>query len=142
MLTSDSETNTGVLLAYEEYVDFSGEYVFSFSSPVLSFGDPSRLKIVKQVDYTVVAGAGDAEAEALVNYYGYRDRQLSKRFTVIGGQGTEEYFEFEYNDGSVYGTGETVIKSYRYNAALWENVQIGFKMNQRELMFTAQVNAD
>ena len=114
----------------DDNTDYNGSYVFEYESPILSFGDSSRLKIVKQVDYQVLSsGTVDTEAEALVNYYGQRNRDLSKRFTVVKAQGTVEYTDIEYNEGAEYGIGASVLKTYRYNAgSSGERVQVGLKI--------------
>ena len=107
--------------------EFSGPFVFEYRSPILAFGDPSRLKIVKQVDYTVVSGQASVVAEGSVDYIGYRQKSLSRDFELLGSTGVDygvqEYTAFDYGEGS------TVIRNYRYNAgSSGENILIGFKV--------------
>ena len=117
------------LADYNGSSDYTGTpYVFEYSSPILSFGDSTRLKIVKQVDYTIIAGTGNAEAEARIDYFGFRDRVLSRTFSVIGAGVGSQYANNEYNSGAEYGEGEKVFRSYRYNAgSSGENVRGSFK---------------
>lgn len=124
------DTADVALAEYTGSTDYNGTYVFSYSSPVLSFGDPTRLKIVKQVDYTILAGAGDAEATAKVDYFGYRNRELAKTVTINGGQGTEEFATgAEFGEGYEFGEGAKLLRSYRYNAgSAGENVRISFNV--------------
>ena len=124
------DTADVALAEYEEYVDYNTTYVFSYASPIMSFGDSTRLKIVKQVDYSILAGAGDAEATAKVDYFGFRNRELSKTVSIEGGQGTEQFNSgAEFAEGYEFGTGAQVLRSYRYNAgSSGENVRISFNV--------------
>lgn len=126
-----TSNNTTPLARYsDDNVDYSGDYVFEYSSPLLSFGDSSRLKIVKQVDYQVLTGgSADVDALAKLDYFGQRNRELTKRFTLVSSEGTVEYAAQEYSDGSEYGLGETILKTYRYNAgSSGERVKISFNV--------------
>lgn len=118
------------LAHYTGSSDYNSEpYVFNYSSPILSFGDSTRLKIVKQVDYSILAGQGNAEAEARVDYYGFRNRQLTRNFTVIGGGVGSEFADQEYNSAAEYGSAERVLRSYRYNSgSSGERVGINFNL--------------
>lgn len=130
LLATDTDSNTGVLLAYEGLVDYTGvPFVFQYRSPMMSFGDPTRLKIVKQVDYTVVSGQESVPAKGTVGYIGYRNKELNTDFQLLGSTAVN-YSRVnppQYNSGVKYGLGDTVIRSYRYNAgASGENVLVGF----------------
>jgi hypothetical protein len=122
------ETDTP-MVEYTGNADFyTQSYNFTYSSPSLSFGDPVRTKLVKQIDYTVVSGITESMATGSWQYIGTRPYEKSRFFPLLGGEAS--YFDdsnFEYNGTAQYGTGGDVIRSYKLNAdASGENVIIKF----------------
>jgi len=122
-------TKTDILLSYDGLVDFYTQpYNFNYTSPALSFGDPVRTKMVKQIDYTVVSGAAESQAKGSWEYAGIRPYEKAGYFRLLGGD--PSYYnstDFQYGDDATYGSGTTVIRSYKLNAdGSGENVLIKF----------------
>ena len=119
-----------VLTKYEGSQEYSGNpYIFEYTGALMSFGDAVRLKLVKQVDFTVVTEFQDAVAQAAITYFGQRQRAYTKQFTVLGFSVGSQYDQIEYNSGAEYGVAPPVLRSYRYNASgSGELVQITFKV--------------
>jgi hypothetical protein len=117
------------MVEYTGNTDFTtGSYNFVYASPSLSFGDPVRTKMVKQIDYTVVSGATESTATGSWEYVGTRPYEKSKFFPLAGGQAS--YYDdnnFEYSSSAQYGTGDNIIRTYKLNAdASGENVIVKF----------------
>ena len=116
------------LAAYRGQSDFtSSTYTFNYSSPVLSFNDPSRMKFVKQIDYTVVSGQQESRASGKWRYEGTRPYAKTKDVSLLGGEaslyGSSDYL---FGDAS-FGEGATVIRNYKVNAdGSGENVIVEF----------------
>ena len=106
------------MVEYKGTVDYSSTtYNFVYSSPNLSFGDPVRTKMVKQIDYTVVSGATESTATGSWEYVGTRPYEKSRFFPLAGG--VASFYDdnsFEYNSSAQYGTGDNIIRSYKLNA--------------------------
>ena len=106
------------MVDYTGQTDFnSSSYNFVYSSPVLSFGDPVRTKMIKQIDYTVVSGISESTASGSWEYIGIRPYDKNKFFNLLGGE--PSYYEdpaFEYGTTAKYGSGNVVIRSYKLNA--------------------------
>ena len=99
-----------------------------YTSPVLSFGDPIRTKMLKQIDYTVVSGEQESQASGSWEYVGTRPYEKAGYFKLLGG--SPSYYDvddFEYGTTALYGTGGNVIRSYRLNTdGSGENVMVKF----------------
>lgn len=116
------------MAVYEGQTDFgTQQYIFNYSSPVLSFGDPSRIKFAKQIDYLVVSGQSESKATGSWEYIGTRPYEKSKFVTLAGGTASL-YGSTDYLFGtSTFGQGEDIIRSYRVNAdGSGENVVVKF----------------
>ena len=80
----------GVLTYLDTYLDYNGQsYTFKYYSHPLTFGDPARVKFVKQVDLTVVSSLADS-AGAVKWAQNYDDNYKSKPITLTGG--AADYF--------------------------------------------------
>lgn len=117
------------MVQYDGQVDYNSQaYNFTYSSPVLSFGDPIRTKMVKQIDYTVVSGLAESKARGSWEYIGLRPYEKGGFFDLIGGD--PSYYNsasYEFNSTAQYGTGGDVIRSYKLNAdGSGENVIVKF----------------
>lgn len=123
-------SDTGApMVEYTGQVDFySQSYNFSYTSPVLSFGDPVRTKMVKQIDYTVVSGLAESQARGSWEYIGTRPYEKGGFFDLLGGD--PSYYntlDYQFNTTAQYGTGGDVIRSYKLNAdGSGENVMVKF----------------
>lgn len=116
------------MAVYDGQSDFgSQKYVFNYSSQVLSFGDPSRIKFAKQIDYLVVSGQSESMATGSWEYIGTRPYEKGKFVTLAGG--TASLYgstDFLFN-AATFGQGEDIIRSYKVNAdGSGENVVVKF----------------
>lgn len=120
-----ASNNGAGLLEYGGSVDQTGaEYVFKYESALLTFGQPSNLKFLKQIDYTVVSTGADTTAFAGWGYTGRLDytKLLSINGQVAGLYGISEYAIAEFNAAL------TRIKRYRVNTkGSGESVVIGLR---------------
>ena len=125
-----------VLTKYEGSQEYTGtDFIFEYTGALMSFGDSVRLKLVKQIDFTVVTEFKDAVAQATVTYFGQRQREYRKQFDVLGFATGSQYVRqgdtggIEYSSGAEYGIAPAALRSYRYNASgSGELVQISFKI--------------
>ena len=88
---------------YSGYNDNGSSYRFRYYSPGLTFGDPSRLKILKKLRPTLV---GANEATVFINWaYDFETSYASQQFTVgsqvPGYYGEGEYTEIEFTGGTL-----------------------------------------
>ena len=92
----------GGVAIYAGYTDNGLGYRFQYYGPYLTFGDASRVKIVKKLITTVVGGVG----RDLTVYwgYGYTQAYSTEVYTISGGA-TGYFNESEYNESSEYTTG-------------------------------------
>jgi len=105
-------------------------YTFEYSSPTLSFGNPVREKILKQIDYTVVSGQSPSIAFGSWEYVGNRPIERTKDFPLIGGEASFYADPITLYGVATYGNGEEIIKRYRVNTTgAGENVIISFKVS-------------
>ena len=114
--------------AYRGNSDFDTEkYTFTYSSPVLSFGDPVRSKFVRQIDYLVASGLNESESSGSWEYVGLRPYVKRKYITLAGGSANfYNSDDFLYNVAK-YGLGNDVVRSYKINAdGSGENVIVKF----------------
>ena len=79
--------------AYESYLDLDQTYVMSYFSHPLTFGDSSRLKILKKVNLTTEGGQGD---NAVLNWGydyapNYKKTEFRIRDFVLAYFGEDEY---------------------------------------------------
>ena len=107
--TSDDRTlvgtDTSSIAHYTEYSDWGEEYTMRYYSNPLDFDQPSTWKIPKQVDVTIIGGAGMTfrllwAFDFLTNY--------RKRLFEIGGSSVGQYNISEYNLGAEYTEGVAI----------------------------------
>ena len=87
--------NTNGIATYSNYQDYGQSYDMSYFSNPLSFGDSSRLKILKEIIVTFIGGQG---AQAVVNWgYDYSQAYTKQVVEINSGSKTAYYNENEYN---------------------------------------------
>lgn len=104
---------------YSGYTDYDSNYLMSYFSQNLSFGDPSTIKILKKIKPTIIGGSG---ANASFKWgFGFSGTTFGKNITLqIGGiaeYGLAEFGEGEFSSGQVFqtldintaGSGNTII---------------------------------
>ena len=116
--------NQGLSL-YSGYSDNGNAYRFRYYSPGLTFGDPSKLKILKKLRPTLV-GANSATV-VLYWAYDFNTTFKSQEYTV-GNQNPAFYNVSEFNIGEF--TGGTLVSRRAVNATGGGNViTIGLESN-------------
>ena len=95
--------NSDGICQYTGYSDNNAKYRFKYYSPSLTFGDPTRLKLVKKIKPTLI---GSNNASAFI-YFGY-DFETTYRATefAIGNQ-TPAYF-----DVNEFGTNSSPLSEF------------------------------
>ena len=87
--------NTNGIATYSNYQDYGQSYDMSYFSNPLSFGDSSRLKILKEIIITFIGGQG---AQAVVNWgYDYSQAYTKQIVEINSGSKTAYYNQSEYN---------------------------------------------
>ena len=87
--------NTNGIATYSNYQDYGLSYDMSYFSNPLSFGDSSRLKILKEIIVTFIGGQG---AQAVVNWgYDYSQAYTKQIVEINSGSKTAYYNQSEYN---------------------------------------------
>jgi hypothetical protein len=90
---------------YTGYDDFGSTYRIRYYSNPLDFDDPSRMKIPKQVDLTVIGGLG---MTFQLNWsFNFQTNYRKKNFT-IDGDNQAQYNISEYNEGAEYTAGAAI----------------------------------
>ena len=103
--------NTNGLSIYSGYSDNNAPYRFKYYSPGLTFGDPSKLKILKKLRPTIV---GANSATVFIYWaYDFSTAFRSQAYTV-GSQDPALYNISEFNRGEF--TGGTLISRRAINA--------------------------
>tara|TARA_R100000231_G_scaffold81433_1_gene62395 strand:+ start:43 stop:1554 length:1512 start_codon:yes stop_codon:yes gene_type:complete len=85
--------NSNGINDYSDYLDDTSTYTFKYFTNPLSFGDPARVKMLKEISFTVIGGSG---SEIVGNWaYDYTEGYSKQAFTVatslIAEYGTSEY---------------------------------------------------
>ena len=79
---------------YSDYLDDTSSYTMRYYTNPLSFGDASRLKILKEINFTVIGGQG---SPVTVNWgYDYTEG-YSKQAVTVANASIAEYGISEYN---------------------------------------------
>lgn len=79
---------------YDEFLDDTDSYVMKYFTNPMSFGDPSRVKMLKEISFTVIGGSG---SEVVGNWaYDYTEGYSKQAFTVATSL-IAEYGVSEYN---------------------------------------------
>lgn len=88
---------------YSGYTDNGASYLLKYYSPNLTFGDPSRLKILKKMKPTVIGGSGlSVSFKWGYNFSGnYKSFNLNLSSASVSEFGIGEYGIAEYSDGVV-----------------------------------------
>ena len=132
-----SNNNQGVL-QYNGYQQWDrNAYVFRYSSPALTFGQPANLKFIKQIDYTCVSTISDGIATASWMFdYAFPGKSRS---LTIGANEPSEYTVAKYGEKDEYGSAEATVKRYKVNAkGSGEALIIGMSMNIKGNSFSLQ----
>lgn len=95
--TSDGTLYLGVktgIAEYEGYTDTAGEYTMKYYTQPLAFDDPSRVKMLKEINLTIIGGSGSS----VVANWGYDYTQsYSKQLFEVDTTFISEYGISEYN---------------------------------------------
>ena len=95
--TSDGTLYLGVktgIAEYEGYTDTAGEYTMKYYTQPLAFDDPSRVKMLKEINLTIIGGSGSL----VVANWGYDYTQsYSKQLFEVDTTFISEYGISEYN---------------------------------------------
>jgi len=79
---------------YKDYLDDTSPYTMKYYTQPLAFGDPSRLKILKELTFKVIGGQGSS----LVLNWGYDYTEAyTKQALTISNSNIAEYGIAEYN---------------------------------------------
>jgi hypothetical protein len=91
--------NTNGIATYSNYQDYGQSYDMSYFSNPLSFGDSSRLKILKEIIITFIGGQG---AQAVVNWgYDYSQAYTKQIVEINSGSKTGYFNVSEYESDIV-----------------------------------------
>ena len=95
--TSDGTLYLGVktgIAEYEGYTDTAGVYTMKYYTQPLAFDDPSRVKMLKEINLTIIGGSGSS----VVANWGYDYTQsYSKQLFEVDTTFISEYGISEYN---------------------------------------------
>lgn len=124
---SSSVSGYGLFL-YENGVNYNDEaFEFKYESNSFTFGQPANLKMLKQIDFTVVTTQADAQAYA---GWGYAGRLEYSKALTLAAQAPALYNVSYFNQGAEYGPGLSTIRRYRVNTkGNGESVIIGLRAN-------------
>jgi hypothetical protein len=94
---SDGTLYLGVkdgIAQYEGYTDTSGAYTMKYYTQPLAFDDPSRVKLLKEINLTIIGGSGSS---VIANWgYDYTE-SYNKQLFVVDTSVISEYGVSEYN---------------------------------------------
>ena len=94
---SDGTLYLGVktgIAQYEGYTDTSGAYTMKYYTQPLAFDDPSRVKLLKEINLTIIGGSGSS----VVANWGYDyTESYNKQLFVVDTSVISEYGVSEYN---------------------------------------------
>lgn len=124
---------------YSGFQDNNESYRFEYESPELTFGDSSRLKMLKKLRTTVVSGQ---QTPATITW-GY-DFTSSNTFSydLSGEQGTTTFGESEYNLNSEYSVPFFVSRKVINTSGAGTLVKIGVRADLVGVEFSVQeINA-
>ena len=79
---------------YDGFLDDTSSYEMKYFTNPMSFGDPSKLKMLKEISFTVIGGS---ESQVVGNWaYDYREDYSTQSFTIAKSE-QAEYGISEYN---------------------------------------------
>jgi len=115
---------------YSGYLDAGASYPLRYFSNPMTFGDVSRLKFPKQIDFTVLAGGG---VEATVFWgFNYSNVFRNQPFTLTGLGAVAFYGVSEYGDSGVplseYTAGATLARAKVNIGGNGVAVQVGLEV--------------
>jgi len=117
-------TSDGIC-TYEGYLDNQSTYRFRYESPGLSFGDSSRVKMLKKIKPTVVG----ANSESVTLTWAYDFEAFSKKASFqVGSQSVSFFNEAEYTVGQYSSGTITTRKAINANGS-GEVIIIGFEVD-------------
>lgn len=98
---------------YDEFLDDTSTYTMKYFTNPMSFGDPSRIKMLKEISFTVIGGSG---SQVVGNWaYDYTEGYSKQAFTVATSL-IAEYGVSEYNVASSEYSATIVIDVARVKA--------------------------
>lgn len=124
---------------YEGFQDNTNSYRFEYESPELTFGDSSRLKMLKKLRTTVVSG----QLTPTTVTWGYDfGNQKTFSYNLSGGAQIGLYGTSEYNSGAEYSTGFYVSRKTINTSGRGTLVKIGVRADLVGVEFSLQeINA-
>lgn len=112
VFTNDSRTLVGAdanIARYTGFADWGEPYRMRYYSNPLDYDAPSRVKIPKQVDFTMIGGLG---MTFQVNWaFDFQTNYRRKNFKLAG-QGVAEYNLSEFNSGAEYSGGTAITTAH------------------------------
>lgn len=99
---------TGVA-EYEGYTDTAGEYTMKYYTQPLAFDDPSRVKMLKEINLTIIGGSGSS----VVANWGYDYTQSYNK----------QLFEVDTTFISEYGISEYNVATSEYSSGIIVGIQ-------------------
>jgi len=79
---------------YDGFLDDTATYTIKYFTNPMSFGDPSKIKMLKEISFTVIGGS---ESQVVGNWaYDYREDYSTQSFTIAKSE-QAEYGISEYN---------------------------------------------
>ena len=79
---------------YDGFLDDTATYTIKYFTNPMSFGDPSKIKMLKEISFTVIGGS---ESQVIGNWaYDYREDYSTQSFTIAKSN-QAEYGTSEYN---------------------------------------------
>ena len=79
---------------YDGFLDDTATYTIKYFTNPMSFGDPSKIKMLKEISFTVIGGS---ESQVIGNWaYDYREDYSTQSFTIAKSE-QAEYGISEYN---------------------------------------------
>ena len=122
-----SSVGVGILKYDDTYLEYTGSpYLFRYYSHPLTFGDPARLKFVKQADFTVVSSLTDTNG--FIKWaQNYSDAYKSRQIVITAGQ-ADYWGDGEFNNAS-YLESDARIKRYKVNTTgSGEAISVGLEV--------------
>ena len=110
---------------YDGYVSAQNDYIFKYYSNQLNFGEPAKLKFLKQIDYTIISGLAPTTGFAKWGYdtlSTYKSKSLA-----FDAQPSSLYGVAEFGIAK-YGDSDSVYKRYKVNTSgNGESVKVGLE---------------
>jgi hypothetical protein len=120
---------------YAGFQDAGASYRFQYYGPALTFGDASRIKIVKKLISTIVGGVG--RSMTVFWGYGYGSSYESEVFTIPAGS-VAEFGIAEYNTAAEYSTGVATTDADTNTTGSGEVVRVGIGVDVNGGEFSLQ----